>query len=152
MHRTAAQRTGADGGGAPAEPGTLRGYRVLVVGTDDWAVEQAAGVLENAEATVLRCHEPGEPAFPCNAFIEGRQCPLDVGFEVVLTARARPVASLQAGETGVVCALRGKRPLVVAGIARNHPFRDLATAIVPEDGELVSAVAKALEDVIIELG
>ena len=30
---------------------------------------------------VLRCHEPGESPFPCNALIAGRQCPLDVGFD-----------------------------------------------------------------------
>ena len=64
---------------------------MLVVGTDDWAIEQSAAALEEAGFGVLRCHEPGAPAFPCNALIEGRTCPLDVGFDVVATVRARPL-------------------------------------------------------------
>ena len=38
--------------------------RVLVVGTDDWAIEQSAAALEEAGFGVLRCHEPGQPDFP----------------------------------------------------------------------------------------
>jgi hypothetical protein len=151
MQRAMARSADVDSGVSSTPPGMLRGRDVLVVGTDDWAVEQAADLLEAADATVLRCHEPGQPAFPCNAFIEGRRCPLDDGFEVVLTARARPVAALQAGETGVVCALRANRPLVVSGIARNHPFGNLPAGLVPEDGEMVSTVADALDHVVIEL-
>src|SRR5436190_4176486 len=78
----------------------------LVVGTDDWAADQAAGTLRRGGATVLRCHEPGEPAFPCNAFIAGRVCPLTQGFDVAVTARARSSRSTEPGEIGAVCALR----------------------------------------------
>ncbi|MGH3743864.1 MAG: hypothetical protein ACRDTP_03270, partial [Mycobacteriales bacterium] len=46
---------------------------VLVVGTDDWAIEQSAASLDSAGYRVLRCHEPGQPAFPCNAVLPGRQ-------------------------------------------------------------------------------
>ena len=48
---------------------------VLVVGTDSWAVEQAAAVLSEAGHETLTCHPPGQPAFPCNALVEGRVCP-----------------------------------------------------------------------------
>src|SRR5580700_11611767 len=78
--------------------------RVLVVGTDDWAIEQSAAALEEAGFGILRCHEPGEPAFPCNALIEGRTCPLDAGFDVVVTVRARPLTEPSKAEMGVVCA------------------------------------------------
>src|SRR5437763_16926272 len=93
------------------------------MGTDDWGVEQAASSLATAGHRVLRCHEPGEPAFPCNALIEGRQCPLDVGFDVALTARARSVPVPTPGEIGVVCAVRIGVPLVVAGVPGVAPFQ-----------------------------
>src|SRR4051794_5535888 len=90
--------------------------RALVMGTDDWATEQIAATVARAGHTIVRCHEPGEPAFPCNALIEGRRCPLDVGFDVAITARARLVEAPTVGELGIVCALRTKHPLVVSGL------------------------------------
>ena len=92
------------------------------MGTDDWAADRAAASVERAGLDVLRCHESGQPAFPCNAFIPGRTCPLDVGFDVVLTVRARPSRESEPGEVGVVCALRTGRPLVVAGVTMGNPF------------------------------
>jgi len=82
--------------GAPAS----RNCTVLVVGADDWAIEQAAAELEAGGNRVLRCHERGEPAFPCNAMIEGRDCPLDDGFEVVADVRSRAAAGLSQSELG----------------------------------------------------
>jgi len=110
-----------------------------VVGTDDWAIEQAAGVLVEAGSPVLRCHEPGEPAFPCNALLEGRVCPLDEGFEVVVTVRARASASPTPSEFGVVCGVRAGVPLVVAGLVADRPFGPWASATVEEGGVLASA-------------
>jgi hypothetical protein len=116
---------------------------VLVVGTDDWAIERAADSVEGAGVEVLRCHEPGEPAFPCNALIPGRVCPLDVGFDAVLTARARPSRELEPGEVGVVCALRTRRPLVVAGVTVGNPFVGVATSVVAEGGDAAEACLMA---------
>jgi len=116
--------------------------RVLVVGTDDWAIEQSAAALEEAGFGILRCHEPGEPEFPCNALIEGRSCPLDVGFDVVATVRARPLDTLAPGELGVVCALRHGIPLVAAGVAPDRPFGPWAAITVEQGGELVGACEK----------
>ena len=83
-----AQRVRADDSSIPCDNSAGGDApRVLVVGTDDWAIEQSAAALEEAGFGVLRCHEPGEPEFPCNALIEGRTCPLDVGFSVVATVR-----------------------------------------------------------------
>src|SRR5439155_20409143 len=96
--------------------------RVLVVGTDDWAIQQAADAIEAAGHTALRCHERGERPFPCNALREGRTCPLEVGFDAVATVRARVLAEPGVQELGVVCGLRAGAPLVVAGMAHRNPF------------------------------
>ena len=118
--------------------------RVLVVGTHEWAIEQAAWAIEDAGCAVLRCHEPGQPSFPCNALVEGRTCPLDAGFDVVLTARARPLASLAQSEFGVVCALHHGRPLVVAGVAPDKPLGPWAAQQVEQGGDLASACERAV--------
>lgn len=130
-----------EGGGSP---------RVLVVGTDDWAIEQSAAALEEAGFGVLRCHEPGEPDFPCNALIEGRTCPLDVGFDVVATVRARPLDVMAPGELGVVCALRHGIPLVAAGVAPERPFGPWAAITVEQGGELVNACEKVAGEALAE--
>lgn len=133
---------------APVIEGSLPGDRrtepptVLVVGTDDWAIEQSATELEAGGCTVLRCHEPGEPAFPCNALIQGRTCPLDVGFDVVVTVRARPLSEPSQAELGVVCALHQGVPLVVAGVASERPFGPWAALAVEQGGDVVTACEK----------
>jgi hypothetical protein len=116
----------------------MEASRVLVAGTDEWAIDQAAATLAAAGREVLRCHEPGEPAFPCNAFRPGRTCPVDAGFDVVVTVRARPSSSVEPGEIGVVCALRANRPVVVAGVGGAGPFESVAAARVPDRGDVVS--------------
>lgn len=115
----------------------------LVVGTDDWATDQAAGTLRRSGMTVLRCHEPGAPPFPCNAFIEGRVCPLDAGFDVVVTVRARSSRLAEPGEMGAICALRSGRPLVVAGVTSDSPFAGLATKTVQQGADVVHACFEA---------
>ena len=115
---------------------------VLVVGTDDWAIEQSATELEAGGCGVLRCHEPGEPAFPCNALVEGRTCPLDVGFDVVVTVRARATSEPTQAEMGVVCALHRGTPLVVAGVASARPFGPWAALAVEQGGDVVTACEK----------
>lgn len=117
--------------------------RVLVVGTHDWAIEQAAASLEGAGCSVLRCHEPGQPSFPCNALIEGRTCPLDAGFDVAVTARARPLGSLAQSEFGVICALHHGMPLVVAGVAPERPLGPWAAETVRQGDDLASACIRA---------
>lgn len=122
---------------------------ILVVGTDDWAIEQSATELEAGGCRVLRCHEPGEPAFPCNALVEGRTCPLDVGFDVVVAVRARPLNTPSPAELGVVCALHAGAPLVVAGVGSDRLFGPWAAATVEPGGAVLTAcesVASAAEE------
>lgn len=117
---------------------------VLVVGTDDWAIDQAATELEHRGFAVLRCHEPGQPAFPCNALIEGRSCPLDVGFGVVADVRARPLTNLSQPEFGVVCALHHGHPLVVAGLSQEIPLGPWAARKVTEGKDLATTCEEVL--------
>lgn len=133
----------AENRGEPARPAG-RENSVLVVGTDDWAIEQAASELERSGFTVLRCHEPGQPVFPCNALIEGRTCPLDAGFGVVADVRARPLTNLSQPEFGVVCALHHGHPLVVAGLSQDLPLGPWAARSVAEGESLVTACEEVL--------
>jgi hypothetical protein len=124
------------------------------VGTDAWAVEQAAVVLSDAGHETLSCHPPGEPDFPCNALVEGRVCPLDVGFDIVLTVRARPLDHPAVGETGVICGLRAGAALVTAGMGGRNPFAAWATRAVGSGNnlaEVVEGVAEALPAAVTDL-
>jgi len=142
-------------GSSPEGPrprsGPAERVRVLVVGTHDWAIEQAAASIEAAGGTVLRCHEPGQPAFPCNALIEGRTCPLDAGFDVVATARARPLGAIAPSEFGVICALHHGMPLVVAGVAPERPLGPWAAEQVGQGDDLASACVRVAHKVEPEL-
>jgi hypothetical protein len=117
---------------------------VLVVGTDDWAIEQGASALEAAGHRALRCHEPGQPAFPCNALRDGAVCPLSVGFDVVVTMRGRPVSPPPLSEFGVVCAVREGAPLVVGGITENNPFEAWTDGLVGLTDDLPTAVHRTV--------
>lgn len=125
----------------PGAASTTR--RILAVGTDDWAIEQSAATLTQAGHVVLRCHEPGEAPFPCNALRPGRSCPLDAGVDAVVTSRARPTDQPAIGETGVTCALHAGLPLIVTGISRRSPFNDLAAEVVGEQEDLAAVVQTA---------
>jgi hypothetical protein len=119
---------------------------VLVVGTDDWAIEQATERLALAGIPTLRCHPPGEPSFPCNALVDGRTCPLDVGFDVVVTVRAVPADPPAVGELGAICGLHAGAALVTAGIGRRNPFDPWASTTVSNGGDIVEAVRLAAAD------
>jgi hypothetical protein len=116
--------------------------RVLVVGTDDWAIEQAVAGLTAAGHQALTCHPLGQPAFPCNALVEGRVCPLDAGFDVVVTMRARPLEAPAAGELGVVCGLHAGAALVTAGMGVRNPFARWADRSVGTGNNLADVVAE----------
>lgn len=125
--------------------------RVLVVGTDDWAVEQSAEVLADARCEVSRCHEPGEPAFPCNLLHPERGgCPLD-RVDVVVDVRASASVNVMPGEMGAICALRADRPLVLAGLTAHNPFGGWEAATVALGGDLREACASVAGEQAIDL-
>lgn len=117
---------------------------VLVLESERGAADVAVTELEAAGHTVLRCHEPGAPAFPCNALTEDAKCPLRTGIvDVALTVRKRPRSQPAPQEDGVSCALESHVPLVVAGSALMNPYNGFATEVVDNDGQVVDAVKRA---------
>jgi hypothetical protein len=115
---------------------------VLVVGTDDWAIEQGADAVASAGHRVRRCHEPGAPVFPCNALRPGGICPLAQGFDVVVSMRARPLSPPSLSELGVICALRVGAPLIVGGLVQGNPFEAWTTGVVDDAGDVPSAIER----------
>jgi hypothetical protein len=129
-----AQRPGAL---APATERT-KPLNVLVVGTDDWAIDQAVAALAARGHHPLTCHASGAAPFPCNALLPGRTCPLDVGFSVVVTVRARATGDPAPAEFGVTCALHAGASLVVAGVSAHNPFERWSTQVVDLGGDLAT--------------
>lgn len=121
---------------------------MLVVGTDDWAIAQAAGELERAGHCVARCQEPGAPAFPCIGVRDRAACPLERDTQVVLAIRNGSAAHLTPYEMGVVCALHRGLPLVAAGLVNDAPYRDHAAAVVDHHGEPSSACCDAVRSTV----
>jgi hypothetical protein len=117
---------------------------VLVLESDHGAADVAETDLVEAGHRIVRCHEPGHAAFPCNALVAGHACPLegvpvDVALDVRLHARTHPTPT----EDGAVCAIRQHVPLVVAGPDVLNPFEAYATATVARDDDIVDAVERA---------
>ncbi|HET9731337.1 MAG TPA: hypothetical protein VFP54_01570 [Acidimicrobiales bacterium] len=133
----------ADPGPVPVGPPMA----VLVVGTDDWAVEQACNTLTAAGHRVFTCHDLGAPGpgFPCRALVAGDRCPLAAGAQLVLDIRSRPLPTPSYPETGVICGLRDGLPLVTGGVSVNNPFTPWAAVEVEPGGDLVEACVKAHE-------
>jgi hypothetical protein len=95
--------------------------------------------LRSAGVQAQSCHEPGEPALPCNALIKGRRCPVDAGIDAVVCVRLGKGAAASVGEFGAICALRAGRPLIMTGMSAEHPLESWADHIVAADGDLASA-------------
>jgi hypothetical protein len=118
--------------------------RVLVLETNRRAADHAIAELRGAGHQVVRCHEVGLPAFPCNALCNNGVCELDAsgGVDIVLDYRAHPLPRPTAYEDGVSCALRHHVPLVVVGTSALNPF-DKWTAAIAGDDEIVAACEAA---------
>lgn len=118
--------------------------RVLVLESERGAADAAIRDLGDAGHEVLRCHEPGAPAFPCNALADDPRCPMRAGYvDVALTVRNRPRSQPAPQEDGVACALEGHVPLVVAGSTLLNPYADFATEVVEHADDVVAACERA---------
>ena len=113
---------------------------VLVLEDAPGAARQAREELLAGGHHVYACHEPGAPAFPCNAIADGRRCPLDSEvIDVALVVRAHNASVPAPREDGAACAIRRKVPLVVAGETTLHPYGDYAADVVDGTLGLVAA-------------
>ena len=103
--------------------------------SDPHSADAAIADLREAGHDVVRCHDSGLPAFPCNALCDGSGCPLDSGpgVDVLLDYRAHPYPRPTAFEDGASCAARRCIPVVVAGASALNPFEPWTTAIADTD-------------------
>jgi hypothetical protein len=127
-------------------PKPRHAVEILVVGQDDWAVNDATSQLQAADRIVHRCSESTESPFPCNAFIPGRGCPLDRRrVDVVLNIRTRPNVQPTLAEMGAICGVREGIPLVLAGMSEPSGFSAWAERV-PPVGDLVSTCDYVVRD------
>jgi hypothetical protein len=113
---------------------------IMVLETDRGAADEATRDLTAAGHVVLRCHEPGEPAFPCRGMRDQAACPLrSHSVDVALTVRSRPRSQPAPQEDGVRCALMHHVPLVVAGPDVLDPYAEYEARVVDRAGDIVGA-------------
>lgn len=119
--------------------------RTLLIESSPGVGADAAAALSDAGHPVLRCHEEGQPTFPCGDLAAPGSCPLHGpgAVDVVLSVRHPDDAEPTAREAGVTCALRAGVPVVVLGDQDANPFAALTVPVVDEDP--VAAVVAAYE-------
>ena len=103
--------------------------RILLTESDVGESGAASRTLEAAGHEVLRCVEPGAASFPCSGLSTG-DCPIDGRVDVAVTVRSEPHAGPTERETGVVCALRHRVPVVVSSVGEADPLATSSTATV----------------------
>ncbi len=119
--------------------------RILLSETNPDAAVNAAAQLESAGHEVVRCHADGAPAFPCTG-LAGHGCPVEDGVDVAVTVRAHPRSTPAPTEDGVICALRRRVPVVVAGRTLFQPYSGFDVTEVIDGDDLVSVVETVAGD------
>jgi hypothetical protein len=113
---------------------------VMVLESDHGVADVAIQELTDAGHVVLRCHEPGAPAFPCKGVAEKSACPLQAHVvDVAVAVRAGHRSQPTSLEGGVGCAVMQRVPLVVAGDAVLDPFAEFEARVVDRSDGIVSA-------------
>jgi hypothetical protein len=113
---------------------------VMVLESERGAADQAARELTEDGHLVLRCHEPGAPAFPCRGVEDQSKCPLrSHAVDVALTVRSRPRSQPAPQEDGVRCALMHHVPLVVAGPTVFDPYEEYEARVLDRSDDVVGA-------------
>ena len=101
--------------------------------------------LSAAGHEVVRCHAEGAPAFPCTG-LAGAGCPVDDGVDVAVTVRNQPRSTPSPTEDGVICALRRRVPVVVAGSTLFQPFSGFDVTEVEDPTDIVAAIEGVASD------
>jgi hypothetical protein len=117
--------------------------RFLVLESDPGVASEIDAALRADGRQVVRCHEVGAPAFPCNGI--DAPCPIDAGVAAAVVVRSPARPSPTAYEDGVACALRARVPLVVASPGPAGTYDRYATEVIPSDDAdaVVAALARA---------
>ncbi len=117
--------------------------KVLVLENVDGAADGAIAALEAGGHRVSRCHEPGQPAFPCSELSRPGSCPIENSpLDVALTVRSGTAAPTCL-EDGLACARRAHIPIVVAGDVIPNPFSRFTTEAVEGIAGVVEACERA---------
>jgi hypothetical protein len=117
---------------------------VMVLESEHRAADEAEQELAEAGHVVLRCHEPGEPTFPCRGLVDESTCPLHSHvIDVALTVRSRVRSQPAPSEDGVRCALMSRVPLVVAGPSALDPYDGLETRALDRTYDVVATCEAA---------
>ena len=119
--------------------------RVLVTETTPGGGVHLADQLHAAGHEVVACHVPGALTFPCTGMANG-PCPIDDGVDVAVTVRLHPQSGPAPSEDGLLCALRARVPVVIAGQTLFQPFSGFDAVDVPGDENLVAAIEAVTRD------
>ena len=87
--------------------------RIAMIQSDPRAGARAQALLEDAGHEVLHCTDPAGYPFPCHG-VTGDSCPLDAGAVVAVSAPGSVPPEPQAGNVGLICAMRRYLPVLVA--------------------------------------
>ena len=123
----------------------MTNLEVLLIESRPGVTDHTADLLEAAGHRVHRCHEPGEPGFPCKAVVDTETCPVDAHVDVALVVRPRIAPRPTSMEDGVSCAIRAGLPVVEQGTDVLDPFAPWVTRRVHRDEDVVAACEQAVE-------
>jgi hypothetical protein len=117
---------------------------VMVLESEYRAADEAQAELVEAGHVVFRCHEHGQPAFPCRGVVDAASCPLNSHtIDVALTVRSRVRSQPAPSEDGVRCALMQHVPLVVAGPSALDPYSGFETRVLDRTYDVVQTCEAA---------
>jgi hypothetical protein len=123
----------------------MSALRVLVTEDERGAAQAAEAELRAAGHEVVRCVAPGEAEFPCAGLRSLDECPLRSGnVDVTLAVRAGASAVPARSEDGVLCSIRHRVPVVLAGEGALDPFDDWEAAAVADADDVVWACERTV--------
>lgn len=103
--------------------------RVLMPATTVPAARALADELTAAGHTVHRCHDDADRGLGCSV-LRGRQCPVEeFPVDIAVDVREQAGSPQSPLEDGVVCAIRMRLPVIVAGETAGDPFRPWVTEV-----------------------
>lgn len=116
--------------------------KLLVLGSEPKAAQQAADILEKAGYTPAKCHTNGTTA--CVAVTLGT-CPLDSpDVAAAVDVRTYDVPGPTMREHGVTCAIQHRIPLIVSGAPLGGAYAEWVTETVRAKEDLPAACDRAV--------